>query len=95
MYKRQSLTCASNTQGYRGIGQATILRVAPNAFLEWVGMDVATSAVTSGYSGTLGTHIIYCSYTDEYAEIQVFSDTQIQVKNNSSIPMIGVITFIW
>lgn len=90
-----SLTCASNTPGYRGVGQATILRVSPNAFLEWVGMDIATAAISAGYSGTNGDHMIYCSYTDQYLEIQIHSDTAIQVKNNSPIPMTGIITFSW
>jgi hypothetical protein len=92
-----SLTCASNTPGYRGVGQVTILRPNPNQFLEWVGIDIATGMVTSGYSGTPGTHIIYCSYTDEYVEIQVFSDTQIQIKNNapSGVTITGIVNQIW
>ena len=90
-----SMTCASNTPGYRGIGQLTLLRPNPNQFLEWVGMDIATAQITSGYSGTLGTHMIYCSYSDEYVEIQVQSDTAIQVKNNSPGPVTGVITWVW
>ena len=40
-----TMTCASNTSGFRGIGQATILRPYPNEFLEWVGMDIATGAI--------------------------------------------------
>ena len=91
-----SLTCASNTPSYRGVGQVTILRPNPNQFLEWVGTDIATGAVTSGYSGTLGTHIVYCSYTDQFAEIQVVNDTQIQVKNNSTyLTITGVINQSW
>lgn len=58
-------------------------------------MDIATNAMTSGYSGTTGSHIIYCSYTDQFVEIQVYSDSAIQVKNSGSFPMKGVITFIW
>ncbi|MGO9740732.1 MAG: hypothetical protein ACLPN5_04325 [Roseiarcus sp.] len=90
-----SLTCVSNTAGYRGVGQATMLKVGPPAFLEWVGMDIATGAIASGYAGTAGTHVIYCSYTDEYVEIQVYSDTQIQVKNNGTVPVTGVISWLW
>ena len=40
-------------------------------------MDIATGAISTGYSGTVGNHIIYCSFTDQYVEIQVFSDTSI------------------
>lgn len=90
-----SMTCASNTPGYRGIGQATLLRPSPNAFLEWVGTDIATGSTSSGYSGTKGTHVIYCSYTDLYVEIQIYSDSQIQVVNHSTITATGVINWVW
>ena len=90
-----SLTCVSNTPGYRGVGQATFLRVNPNAFLEWVGTDIATGVVSSGYSGTVGTHVIYCSYTDDYVEIQVNSDSAIQIKNNGNVTISGIITWVW
>ncbi|HEY2345436.1 MAG TPA: hypothetical protein VGH80_06060 [Xanthomonadaceae bacterium] len=90
-----SVTCSNNTSGYRGVGQATILRVLPDAFLEWVGTDIATSVISSGYTNSNGTHIIYCSYVDKYVEIQVNSASQIQVKNNGSTSMTGVIDFVW
>jgi hypothetical protein len=91
-----SMTCTQNNLGYRGVGQATVLRVAPASFLEWVGMDIASSAagISSGFSGASGTHIVYCDYS-KTVDIQVHSATQIQIVNTNTITMSGVVTFIW
>jgi len=89
-----SFTCANNTSGYRGVGQATILRVA-GQFLEWIGSDVATNTLSSNYASAAGTHIVYCSYVDKDVDIQVLSDTQIQIKNSGTVAMTGVINFVW
>src|SRR5450432_4208869 len=75
-----SMTCSNNTNGNRGVGQATLLRVSPSAFLEWVGFDIASSGVAStGFSSGPGTHIIWCDF-GQSVEIQVNSDTQILIK---------------
>jgi hypothetical protein len=42
-----SLTGVQTQVGFRGVGQATILRVAPASFLEWVGMDIASGAIST------------------------------------------------
>ncbi|HTA65504.1 MAG TPA: hypothetical protein VK753_08365 [Xanthomonadaceae bacterium] len=89
-----SFTCANNTSGDRGLGQSTILRVAPVSFLEWVSEDVFTHAVSSGYSATPGTHIVYCDFGGT-VDVQVLSDTQIQVKNTAGVAEAGVINFVW
>jgi hypothetical protein len=89
-----SMTCTQNAVGYRGVGQATVLRVAPASFLEWVGMDIASSAISSGFSAAGGTHIVYCDYS-KTVDIQVHSATQIQIVNTNTITMSGVVTFIW
>ncbi|HTA65505.1 MAG TPA: hypothetical protein VK753_08370 [Xanthomonadaceae bacterium] len=90
-----SFTCVQNTEGNRGVGQATLLRVAPASFLEWVGSDIATGAISSGFSSTPGTHIVYCDYIGKYLDVQVLSDTQIQLKNTSGAAMTGEINFVW
>jgi len=92
-----SVTCVQNAVGFRGVGQATILRAAspPPSFLEWVGMDIATSAVTSGFSSTAGTHIIYCDYNGKTVDMQVESASQIQIVNTGASTATGVINFVW
>ena len=53
------------------MGQATVLRVNPASFIEWVGMDVANGGTPStGFSATAGTHIIYCDFSKE-VDLQV------------------------
>ncbi len=92
-----SLTCVQNSVGFRGVGQATLLRVGPAApkFLEWVGTDIATSTITSGFSASAGTHIIYCDYTGKTVDLQVQDANHIVVVNTGSNSATGVITFIW
>jgi hypothetical protein len=90
-----SLTCVQNTEGFRGVGQATLLRVNPASFLEWVGMDVANGGTPStGFSASPGTHIIYCDFSKE-VDLQVASATQIQLKNTNSIAQTVVITWVY
>jgi hypothetical protein len=92
-----SLTCVQNSVGFRGVGQATILRVGSvlPKFLEWVGTDIATSAVTSGFSSIAGTHIIYCDYEGKTVDLQVEDANHIQIVNNNSSQATGVINFVW
>jgi hypothetical protein len=92
-----SITCVQNSVGFRGVGQVTMLRVggAQPLFLEWVGMDIATSAITSNFSNTAGAHIIYCDYTGKTVDMQVLDTAHIQIVNTSSVTATGVINFIW
>jgi hypothetical protein len=90
-----SITCVQNAVGARGVGQVTLLRATtPPAFLEWVGVDIATSAVTSGFSSSAGTHIIYCDYTGT-VDMQVRGTSAIQIVNTGAVKATGVITFSW
>ncbi len=85
-----------NAVGFRGVGQVTLLRTTtPPAFLEWVGVDIATSAVTSGFSSSAGTHIIYCDYTGKTVDMQVRGTSAIQIVNTGAVKATGVITFSW
>jgi hypothetical protein len=91
-----SVTCTQNEVGFRGVGQATILRTAAAPqFLEWVGMDIATNTVTSNFGNTKGTHIIYCDYTGKTVDMQVSGAGTIQIVNTSSNTASGVINFVW
>ena len=90
-----SMTCVNNSSGNRGVGQATLLRVSPAAFLEWVGSDIATGAISTGFSATAGTHIIYCDYTGKLVDVQVLNSSDIQIKNTSTVTMTGELNFVY
>lgn len=83
-----------NALGYRGVGQVAILHV-PSSFLEWTGIESpAAAAITSGFSGTAGTHIVYLDYS-HLVDIQVASTDTFIIHNANTIAMSGVVTLIW
>jgi hypothetical protein len=83
-----------NNLGYRGVGQVSMLHV-PSSFLEWTGIESpASAAITSGFSGTAGTHIVYLDYS-HLVDIQVASTDTFIIHNANSIAMAGVVTLIW
>ena len=84
----------NETVGNRGIAQVTIQRVNPVPFLEWVGMDIYTGAISDSFSGTAGTHIIYADYGGG-VDVQVHSATQIQLVNSYSSAEKVVISMIY
>jgi hypothetical protein len=88
-----SLTCAQ-TMPNPGVGQATLLRGNALNSLFWVGMDLATGAISSNASGTANTHIIWCDQAGSVA-IEVYDSLHIQVNNYSSVTADGVINFVW
>ena len=83
-----------NNLGYRGVGQVSMLHV-PSSFLEWTGIESpASAALTSGFSGTAGTHIVYLDYS-HLVDIQVASTDTFIIHNANTIAMSGVVTLIW
>lgn len=83
-----------NNLGYRGVGQVSMLHV-PSSFLEWSGIESPASAtITSGFSGTAGTHVLYLDYS-HLVDIQVESTDTFIIHNANSIAMAGVVTLIW
>ncbi len=91
-----SVTCVQNSLGFRGVGQATVLRVNPPSFLEWVGMDVANAGVPStGFSASAGTHIIFCDFVGKTVDLQVANATQMQVANTGGSNATVVINFVY
>ena len=83
-----------NNLGYRGVGQVSMLHV-PSSFLEWTGIESpASAAITSGFSGTAGTHIVYLDYS-HLVDIQVASTDAFLIHNANTIPMAGEVTLIW
>jgi hypothetical protein len=80
--------------GYRGVGQVSMLHIA-SSFLEWAGIESPASAtITSGFSGTAGTHIVYLDYS-HLVDIQVASTDTFIIHNANTIAMAGVVTLIW
>jgi hypothetical protein len=82
------------TVGYRGVAMATIMHI-PASFMEWVGLESTTgAAITQGYSGSLGAHILYLDFSHS-VDVQVASVDTIWVHNGSSITMTGTLELIW
>jgi hypothetical protein len=82
--------------GNRGVGQATILvpAVAPQ-FIEWVGLESpSAAAITSGFSSTPGTHIVYLDFVHT-VDVEVNSATTIRVHNGNAGIQSGNVTLIW
>jgi hypothetical protein len=83
-----------NNLGYRGVGMVSMLHV-PSSFLEWTGIESpASAALTSGFSGTAGTHIVYLDYS-HLVDIQVASTDTFIIHNANTIAMSGVVTLVW
>jgi hypothetical protein len=83
-----------NSLGYRGVGQVAMLRV-PSSFLEWTGIESpSAAALTSGFSGTAGTHIVYLDFS-HLVQIEVAGTDTFLIHNGNSIEMTGVVTLIW
>jgi hypothetical protein len=83
-----------NNLGYRGVGFVTMLHV-PSSFLEWTGIESPSgAAITSGFSSTAGTHVVYLDYS-HLVDIQVASTDTFIIHNANSIAMAGVVTLVW
>lgn len=94
-----SLTGAQTAIGFRAVGQATLLCVKdpnPNAsFLEWVGFDYFTAAITKGFTSAFGTHIIYLDFAGR-VDVEVSDASHIIVHNIGGIGVAtGVVTLVW
>lgn len=83
------------TVGTRGVGQVTMLRI-PGAFLEWVGLESpSAAAITSGFSGTPGTHIVFLDFAHK-VDLRVSSPDTFSIHNGSTTqPQTGNVTLIW
>jgi hypothetical protein len=76
------------------VGQVTLLRV-PGSFLEWVGLNsTAGAGITQGFSGTLGTNIVFLDFAHQVA-IQVNSPDSFRIHNGSTGVRFGNVTLIW
>jgi hypothetical protein len=85
-------TCT--TLNFRGVGQVTLLRI-PAGFLEWVGLEShAGAAITQGFSGVAGTHILYLDFSHQ-VDIEVNTTDSFRIHNGSTAVRTGNVTLIW
>ncbi|MGO9057674.1 MAG: hypothetical protein ACLQU2_09870 [Candidatus Binataceae bacterium] len=71
------------TPGYRGVGEVSLLRIA-GSFLEWTGLETPYgAAIASGFSGTVGTHIVFLDYSHK-VQIEVNSPDSFVVHNTNT-----------
>ena len=82
------------TLGDRGVGQVSLLHI-PSSFIEWVGLEsTAGAAITQGFSGSAGTHIVYIDFFHQ-VDIRVASADTILVHNAYGGPLAGNVTVVW
>src|SRR5215475_5154757 len=85
--------CQTNL-GFRGVSHVTLLRVA-GSFLEWVGLEsTAGAAITQGFSGAAGTHIVFLDF-GHTVDLKVNSPDSFIVHNGNGGPAAGAVTLIW
>jgi len=93
--KSNFLMCAQTASGFRGVGQVALLRV-PSTLLVWTGIESPAGAgITSGSSGTAGTHIVWCDFSHT-VDIRVDTPDKFLVHNgNATLTATGNVTLIW
>jgi hypothetical protein len=80
--------------GNRGVGQVTMLHIPAN-FLEWVGLESPFgAAITSGFSGVAGTHIVWIDF-NHTVDIAVHNVDTFRIENRNAVPKAGNVTLIW
>ena len=79
---------------YAGTGHVTLMR-SPGSFLEWVGLESpSAAAITSGFSGAAGTHIVFLDDIHS-VDIQVNIRDTFRIHNANTSTMTGNVTLIW
>jgi hypothetical protein len=82
------------TGGFQGVGQVSLLHISSTA-MEWVGLEsYAGAAISSGFSGTAGDHIVYID-SQHTVDIRVASADTIIVHNGNASSRVGNVTLIW
>ena len=79
---------------FRGVSQATILRI-PASFIEWVGLEsTAGASITQGFSGAAGTHMLWLDFSHQ-VDVRVAGPDTILVHNGAAAARNGVLRLIW
>jgi hypothetical protein len=70
----------------------------PSNYFQWVGLESPSAAdnasITSGFSATLGTHIVYLDF-QHTVDIQVYQLDTIRVHNGAAATRAGNVTLVW
>ena len=84
--------CTTNTD--LGVGQVSL--ISSGGVIRWVGLEGPSSAaITSGGSGTAGTHIVFIDF-DHLIDIQVAGvGSTILIHNGESVTRAGNVALIW
>jgi hypothetical protein len=81
-----------DTFNFRGVGFVHILRIT-GSFIEWTGADVASAAITQGFSGVTGTHIVYLDFSKQ-VDVQVSGPDSMLIHNAASATRVGSVTLL-
>lgn len=85
---------SQTTAGFRGVAMATILHIPAN-FIEWTGLESTNgSAITQGWSGVAGTHILYLDFSHQ-VDVQVAGTDTILIHNGATSARTGTLELIW
>ena len=79
-----------------GVGHVSLAHF-PSTGMIWAGLESyhgSPSTITSGFSGTAGTHIVYID-GDDGVDIQVAGADTIRVHNGAAATRAGNVTLIW
>ena len=87
--------CTTNSLGGdHGVGQVSLLHI-PSTGIEWVGLEgPASAAITSGFSGTAPSHIVFIDHSHN-VDIRVASADTIRIHNGFGLTEAGNVTLIW
>ena len=88
--------CTQTTVGFRGVGQVSLLRIV-GSFVEWVGLESpSAAAITSGFSGATGTHVVYCDFSHT-VDLEVLAPDALRIHNGgaSVSPAVGTVSMMW
>jgi hypothetical protein len=67
----------------------------PASFLEWTGLEsTAGSAITQGFSGVAGTHILFLDFSHT-VDLQVSTTDAFVIHNGNGAASDGNVTLIW
>ncbi|HEX5322933.1 MAG TPA: hypothetical protein VFW40_04045 [Capsulimonadaceae bacterium] len=85
---------SNTTSGDRGVGHVAMLHIT-GAFLEWVGLDSASSGtITQGFSAAQGTHIVQIDFGG-LVNLKVNNADSFIVANTGTFTQTGNVTMIW
>jgi hypothetical protein len=84
--------CCTTTND-QGVGQVSLLHI-PSTGIKWVGLESNGSGITTGFSGTAPTHIVWI---DLYhgVDIEVAGVDTILIHNDIGATRTGNVTLIW